>query len=98
MVSQYSKNPEPTAALIRYLCSAEVQKKRPLDLSQLPTRPELYKDQEIVAKNPWFANLLDVCENAVARPSTVLKANYNEDSTAFLEHVNNVLSGWGMKR
>jgi trehalose/maltose transport system substrate-binding protein len=41
MVSKYSKNPEPAADLIRYLCSAEVQKKQALGLSNLPTRPAI---------------------------------------------------------
>jgi trehalose/maltose transport system substrate-binding protein len=93
MVSKYSKNPGPTADLVRYLCSAEVQKKHALDLSNLPTRPGLYKDQEILAKLPWFASMLEVFNNAVARPSTVLKANYNEVSTAFFQHLNKILNG-----
>jgi trehalose/maltose transport system substrate-binding protein len=37
--------------------------------------------------------MLAVFNNAVARPSTVLKSNYNEVSTAFFQHVNNVLNG-----
>jgi trehalose/maltose transport system substrate-binding protein len=93
MVSKYSRNPEPAADLIRYLCSEQVQKKQALDLSNLPTRPALYKDKEILAKLPWFAGMLEVFDNAVARPSTVLKANYNEVSTAFFQHVNYVLNG-----
>ena len=36
MVSKYSKNPEAAADLVRFLCSAEVQKKQALDLSNLP--------------------------------------------------------------
>ena len=92
MVSKYSKNPEPTADLIRYLCSADVQKRHALDVSNLPTRPALYKDQKILSKFPWFATMLEVFNNAVARPSTALKANYNEVSTAFFQHVNNVLN------
>ena len=93
MVSKYSKNPDAAADLIGYLCSAEVQKKQALDLSDLPTRPALYKDGDILAKLPWFASMLEVLNNAVARPSTVLKSNYNEVSTAFFQHVNNVLNG-----
>ncbi|MGA8657604.1 MAG: ABC transporter substrate-binding protein [Chthoniobacterales bacterium] len=93
MVSKYSKNPEAAADLVRYFCSAQVQKKQALDLSNLPTRPALYKDQEILTKLPWFGGMLEVFDNAVARPSTLLKANYNEVSTAFFQHVNNVLNG-----
>ncbi|HYY28105.1 MAG TPA: ABC transporter substrate-binding protein [Chthoniobacterales bacterium] len=93
MVSKYSKNPGPAAGLVGYLCSSDVQKRQALDLSNLPTRPTLYKDKEILAKLPWFAGMLEVFNNAVARPSTVLKTNYNEVSTAFFQHVNNVLNG-----
>jgi trehalose/maltose transport system substrate-binding protein len=93
MVSKYSKNPEAAADLVGYLCSNDVQKKQALDLSNLPTRPALYKDKEILAKLPWFAGMPEVFNNAVARPSNVLKANYNEVSTAFFQHINNVLNG-----
>ena len=35
----------------------------------------------------------DVLNNAVARPSTVTGADYNQLSTAFFQNVNKVLSG-----
>jgi len=93
MVSAYSKNPEVAADLVRYLCSTEAQKKRAIDLSQLPTRPEVYKDPEVLAKNKWFSNAVEILNNAIARPSTVTKADYNQVSTAFFQSVNKVLSG-----
>ncbi len=93
MVSAYSKNPEVASDLVRYLCSPEAQKKRAIDLSQLPTRPEVYKDPEVLAKNKWFSNALDILNNAIARPSTVTKADYNQVSTSFFQSVNKVLSG-----
>jgi trehalose/maltose transport system substrate-binding protein len=93
MVSAYSKNPAVAADLVRYLCSTEAQKKRAIDLSQLPTRPDVYKDPDVLAKNKWFANAVDVLNNAIARPSTVTGADYNQVSTAFFQAVNKVLSG-----
>ena len=36
MISAYSKVPDDTADLVRYLCSAEIQKKRTIDWSLLP--------------------------------------------------------------
>jgi trehalose/maltose transport system substrate-binding protein len=93
MVSKYSKNPEVAADLVRYLTSPAAQKKRAIELSQLPTRPDLYKDPDVLAKNKWFANALDVLNNAIARPSTVTGADYNQVSTAFFQNVNEVLSG-----
>jgi trehalose/maltose transport system substrate-binding protein len=93
MVSAYSKNPEAAADLVRYLCSTEAQKKRAIDLSQLPTRPEVYKDPDVLAKNKWFSNAVEILNNAIARPSTVTKADYNQVSTSFFQSVNKVLSG-----
>ena len=81
MVSAYSKAPEAAADLVRYLASEEQQKKRAIGLSMLPTLPALYSDPDVLAKNPYFKNLLDVLQNAVARPSTVTGADYNQLST-----------------
>ncbi|MBV9733672.1 MAG: ABC transporter substrate-binding protein, partial [Verrucomicrobia bacterium] len=93
MVSAYSKNADVAADLVKYLSSPEVQKQRALELSMLPTRPALYSDSDILAKNPWFKNMTEVLQNAVARPSTVTGADYNQISTAFFQNVNKVLSG-----
>jgi trehalose/maltose transport system substrate-binding protein len=93
MVSAYSKAPDAAADLVKYLDSAEAQKKRAIDLSLLPTLPALYADPEVLAKNPWFKNMVEVFKNAVARPSTVTGADYNQLSTAFFQNVNKVLTG-----
>src|ERR1700737_4142519 len=60
MVSAYSKNPEVAADLVRYLCSPEAQKKPALDLRQLQTPPEVYKDPAGLAKNKWFSNAREI--------------------------------------
>ncbi len=93
MVSAYSKDPTAAADLVKYLTSSDIQKKRAIELSQLPTRPALYSDPDVLAKNPWFKNAVDVLSNAVARPSTVTGADYNQVSTAIFQSVNKVLSG-----
>jgi trehalose/maltose transport system substrate-binding protein len=93
MVSAYSKAPDAAADLVKYLASEGQQKKRAIELSQLPTLPALYSDGEILAKNPYYKNMLDVLKNAVARPSTATGADYNQLSTAFFQNVNKVLTG-----
>jgi len=93
MVSAYSKAPDAAADLVKYLAASDAQKKRAIDLSQLPTLPALYADPEVLAKNGWFKNMLEVLKNAVARPSTVTGADYNQLSTAFFQNVNKMLSG-----
>jgi trehalose/maltose transport system substrate-binding protein len=93
MVSAYSKAPDAAADLVRYLASEEQQIKRAIGLSYLPTLPALYSNSEVLAKHAWFKNLLDVLQNAVARPSTATGADYNQLSTAFFQNVNKVLTG-----
>jgi len=93
MVSAYSKAPDAAADLVHYLTSEELQKKHAVDISLLPTLPALYSDADVLAKNPFYKNLLDVLKNAVARPSTVTGADYNQLSTAFFQNVNKVLTG-----
>jgi trehalose/maltose transport system substrate-binding protein len=93
MVSAYSKVPDAAADLVKYLVAQDQQKKHTLDLSQLPTLPALYSDPEVLAKYPFFKNVLPVLQNAIARPSTVTGADYNQVSTAFFQNVNQVLSG-----
>ena len=47
----------------------------------------------MLAKCPFFKAMLDVFNNAVARPSTVTGADYDQLSTAFSQNVNKVLTG-----
>jgi trehalose/maltose transport system substrate-binding protein len=93
MVSAYSKVPNASADLVRYLTSPEIQKKHAIDLGLLPTLPALYSDPDLLGKIPWFKNAPDILTNAVARPSTVTGASYNQLSKGLFENVNKVLSG-----
>jgi trehalose/maltose transport system substrate-binding protein len=77
MVSKYSKHPDVAADLVRYFSSAEVEKAVALELSGMPSRPALYQDKDILSEFPWFAKLPAIFDQAVARPSDVLGANYN---------------------
>jgi trehalose/maltose transport system substrate-binding protein len=93
MVSAYSKVPNASADLVRYLTSPEIQKKHAIDLGLLPTLPALYSDNDLLGKIPWFKNALDILINGVARPSTVTGASYNQLSSGLFENVNKILSG-----
>jgi trehalose/maltose transport system substrate-binding protein len=93
MVSTYSKVPDAAADLVKFLVSSASKKKQAVEISLLPTLPALYSDPDVLAKNGWFKNMVDVFKNAVARPSTVTGADYNQISTAFFQSVNKVLSG-----
>lgn len=93
MVSAYSQHPKEAADLVKYLASYEVQKDNAVRLSRLPTRPALYNDKDVLAKNPWFRDLLSVFQNAVSRPSDVAGAKYNQVSEAIWTEVHNALTG-----
>ena len=93
MVSGYSKVPNASVDLVRYLTSPEIQKKHAIELGLLPTLPTLYSDPDLLGKIPWFKNAPDILINAVARPSTVTGGSYNQLSSGLFENVNKVLSG-----
>lgn len=94
-VSRYSAHPKEAADLVRYLTSAQEQKRRALQGSFNPTLRSLYTDQELVAANPFYRDFLPIVDSAVARPSTVTGRRYNQVSSAFVRAVHGALSGQG---
>ncbi|MCP5126565.1 MAG: ABC transporter substrate-binding protein [Gammaproteobacteria bacterium] len=92
-VSKYSKNQKLAADLVMYLTSAEEQKRRAVQGAYNPTIESLYKDPEILKAAPFMGELYDTFVNAVARPSTVTGAKYNQVSNDFWNAVHGVLSG-----
>ena len=93
MISAYSKVPNAAADLVRYLTSAEIQKRHAIELGMLPTLPDLYSDPDLQEKIPWFKNATDILANTVARPSTVAGGSYNQLSQGIFENVNKILNG-----
>lgn len=94
-VSKYSKNQDAAIKLVMYLSSAEVQKKRAIDLSALPTRVAIYDDADVAKAQPIIPNWKSVFQNAVPRPSAPTKTKYNEVSNLFWSAVHDTLSGTG---
>ncbi len=92
-VSSYSENPEIAADLVKYLTSAEEQKRRAIQGSYNPTIEALYKDQEVLTAVPFFGSLYETFVNAVARPSKVTATKYNQASSEFFNAAHDVLSG-----
>jgi trehalose/maltose transport system substrate-binding protein len=90
-VSKFSKHPEVAADLVLYLTGPEEQKRRAIEYSVQPTLPRVYEDKDVLAKNPFFASLVDIFKNAVPRP-TVTAGKYNQASTAFSNAVHAVLT------
>jgi trehalose/maltose transport system substrate-binding protein len=92
-VNKYTKNQKQAVDLAMYLSSDEEQKRAALEISINPTIPALYKDQDILQKNPFAGELLPTFENAVARPSRVTGNKYNQVSSAFWNAVHDALTG-----
>ncbi len=94
-VSKYSPDPEAAIELAKFLASAEVQKERAINQSNLPTIEALYDDADVLAASPFMANWKEIFQNAVPRPSAPTKTDYNEVSSMFWSAVHNTLSGNG---
>jgi trehalose/maltose transport system substrate-binding protein len=94
-VSKYSKNQAAAIDLVRYLTSPAEQKRRAIQGSFAPTIESLYQDSEVLAANPFFADLAKILQDAVARPSAVTGGQYSKVSTLFWEAVHATLNGYG---
>ncbi|MGI8643255.1 MAG: ABC transporter substrate-binding protein [Thermomicrobiales bacterium] len=93
MVSQYSEAQDAAKEFAKYMTSREIQKAYAIERSLLPTIPELYSDSAVLDSNPFFERLLDVFQNAVARPSTPSGELYPELSAIYYQGVNGILTG-----
>jgi trehalose/maltose transport system substrate-binding protein len=91
-VSKYGKNPTVAIDLIRYLSSPEEQKIRAIEGSINPTIQALYSDSDILQAHPFFADLLPTINNAVARPATIMGANYQELSNEIATRIHKTIS------
>lgn len=92
-VSRYSKHPAEAADLVRFLTSAAEQKRRAVEAAYNPTIPALYKDDEVLAANPFFGQLYQTFETAVARPSRATGDGYNRLSAAVWQRTQDALAG-----
>ena len=89
-VSAFSNNKAASVALVRWLSSPEVSKQLALKGSFHPVFPSVYKDPEVLAAVPWFADALPVVETARARPVTPM---YRAISDALRINTNAVMAG-----
>ena len=93
-VNKYSKNPDVAVDVARFMTSADEQLTHAITTAALPTIQSVYQDQKLLDSNvSWFADLLPVFQNAVARPSTVTAPNYAQASKLFFTAVHDVLTG-----
>lgn len=63
-----SKHKEVALDFLRFVTSAEVQRKLCLEAGHIPTRISVYNDPEVVAKYRWFPAQLTALKSALPRP------------------------------
>jgi multiple sugar transport system substrate-binding protein len=69
-VNAHSRHPAPAGELVSYLTSAEVQKQLALAYGFQPSRVELYRDLDLLARQPFLGLLEQVFASARPRPVT----------------------------
>lgn len=94
-VSRYSRHKDAAVDLVRFLTSAEEQKRRALGGAFLPTIERLYQDEEVRRARPNLDVIHEALTRAVARPSRVTGVRYNQVSSAFYQAVHATLASPG---
>lgn len=89
-ISAHTRRPAAALELLRFVSSAEVQKRMALRLGWNPGRMDLYADPDIVRTTPHLAALQEVFRRAVLRPSVPY---YHQLSAAMQRNLNAVLAG-----
>ena len=93
-ISRYSLHPHEAAMLVRFLTSRAEQARRSLHSANPPTIPELYKDANVLERNPYLSTILLVYRQGTAvRPSTAAGKKYPEVSRAYIDELQAVLTG-----
>jgi multiple sugar transport system substrate-binding protein len=89
-VSAYGKHKPASVALVRWLASPAVAKQLAIKGSFHPVFASVYKDPDVLAAVPWFADALPVVETARPRPVTPM---YRAVSDALRINTNTVMAG-----
>jgi multiple sugar transport system substrate-binding protein len=89
VMSKFSDMKPESAALIKYLTSAPIQKKLSLKLGWNPGRSDIYDDPELLRANPALRELKQVFQWAVPRP---MIPGYSGVSQILQKHINAALA------
>ncbi|MGE3840299.1 MAG: ABC transporter substrate-binding protein [Vicinamibacterales bacterium] len=89
-ISRFSRRPDLAAAFIGFAISLEGQRLLCARSGYAPARREAYEDPDLLAANPFLADLQRLHDNAVARPAI---ARYAEVSDILQRHLSAALAG-----
>lgn len=88
-ISHTTQHPEEALQVVRFFASEQGQKLTALENGHLPTRRSLYNDPDIVAKYPYYPELLQVLERGVLRPPV---AQYAQASDILQRYLSSALT------
>ena len=89
-LSRHSLDKDRAWELIRFMVSAQTQKKLALHLGWNPGRRDVYSDPEVLAAMPHLSNLREVFDQARPRP---VKPYYSRLSEVLKRRLNAALAG-----
>lgn len=89
-VSRFAAHPAQAAAFARHVIRLESQRSLCRESGYAPARREAYSDPELLAANPFLAELGPLLERAVARPSL---PRYAQISDVLQRHLTAALTG-----
>jgi trehalose/maltose transport system substrate-binding protein len=92
-VNKYSKHPKEAVEFIKFMTSVKAEKYRAMQGAQFPSQMSLFKDKDVLSKQPYYPELYKIIMSGVNRPSTAAGKNYNRVSKAFYTAVYSVLNG-----
>jgi multiple sugar transport system substrate-binding protein len=69
-INKYSRNPDAAERLVKFLTSSEEQKTLAITIGYKPPRKSLYRDKDLMNKQPFIGSLYDIFLNARPRPVT----------------------------
>jgi trehalose/maltose transport system substrate-binding protein len=91
-VSKFSKHIDASIEFVRYMTSPGVEKFDAITNTNVPTIPSVAKDPAVVKANPYLKPQIATVAR-VARPSSLLKAKYNEGSKDIYQGISQILNG-----
>ena len=67
-INKFSPHPKEAEVFIRFMTSPEIQRRMAIEIGYKPTRKALYRDETLIAAQPFIAGLYDVFMSARPRP------------------------------
>jgi trehalose/maltose transport system substrate-binding protein len=91
-VNKYSRYPQQSIDLVRYLTSVEEQRRRLIEGGFYPTLRSLYRDPLLQKQYPPLQVLKEALNGVALRPAAVAGPKYNQLSAEIYQNIHQILS------